>query len=420
MISTPVRMLAWRYLRPKGAERFIRVISWFSLIGIALGVMTLIVVTSVMNGVRQEMIQHFIGTGGHVVAYGAGEPIGNYAARASEIGAISGVKSAVATIQGQGMVSANGTAIGVQAMAIRPEDWDKKSHITEHLLQGSVEPLKEEQGVVIGEQMANQLRARVGSRITLISPNGRATVVGMVPRIKDYTVVGIFKLGMPQLDGNLIIMPFVEAQDYFRLAEDEENPRASAIEITLNKADDAESMAAKLNGEFGADMRFYAWQEQYRGVFNALLVQRNVMFIILMMIILVAAFNIIASLIMLVQSKRADIAILRTMGMSRGSVMQVFMLAGTSLGALGTVAGTGLGIVLALNLDRLRRGFEALTGHDLLGGGLYFLSSLPAEINPVEVAAIAVFSLLLAFCATLYPARRAASLEPAEALRHGG
>ncbi len=431
MLLTQVeRLIARRYLKPQAADRFIRIISGFSRVGIALGVMTLIVVTSVMNGVRSEMIQHFIGFGGHIAVYGQSEPLEGYDAMAARIEKMPGVLQALPTVEGQAMVSANGQASGAQASAFRPADLPKKRHLLEKIVAGDLAALEAPPvaddhwmdaptlpPVAIGEGVAQKLRLGLGDRITLISPNGRATVVGMVPRIKDYQVVAIVKFGMSSLDSGLIILPFAEAQNFFQLSGPA-SLRASSIEITLEDADKAQSTAQTIaQGERG--VRVYPWQQLYSSVFQALLVQRNVMFIILTMIVLVAAFNIIASLIMLVQSKRMDVAILRTMGASSGSVLRIFVLTGLRIGLVGVAWGVGVGLALALNLDRIRLGLEHLLGFQLLGADLYFLNGLPAKVNPVEVLSIVGMALLLSFLATLYPARKAARILPAEALRYG-
>jgi lipoprotein-releasing system permease protein len=428
LLTPAERMIAQRYLKPAAADRFIRIISGFSRVGIALGVMTLIVVTSVMNGVRQEMIKHFIGFGGHIAVYGQGAPLGGYGELADEIAKLPGVKNAIPLVDGQVMVSANGQALGAQVRAFRPADLPQKTHLLESVVAGDVDALAIEtpeddedawadigqQPIVLGSELANRLRLRLGDTVTLISPNGRATVVGTMPRIKDYKLAAVVSFGMSSLDSSLAMLPFDEAQSFFQLRE-----RASAIEVALNHADDAERVAGQIHQLAQGQVRALPWQQLYSSVFQALLVQRNVMFIILTMIILVAAFNIIASLIMLVQSKRMDVAILRTIGATRGQVQRVFVMTGMRIGMVGVLWGCVLGVVLALSLDHLRRGLEALIGYDLLGGGLYFLSSLPAEINVGEVTAIVLMALLLCLLATLYPARRAANILPAEALRYG-
>lgn len=417
MFTAFERMMAWRYLRARRAEGFLSLITAFSLLGIALGVAALIVITSVMNGVKSEMLRQFIGWSGHITLYGNNGPVENYDALLTRLVSEPGVTSAQAVVEGQVMVSARGHALGAQVMAMRNEDLERKQQIVKKIVAGNLAAFKAGEGIVIGQRMAEDLGVRVGDSVTLISPEGRQTMAGLMPRMKAYPVVAVFKLGMHAYDAGMVLMPFGEAQVYFKLADGGKD-RTSAIQLTVNKPYEARAIAVHLADILGSGFRLYDWQESNRTVFEALTIQRNVMFIILTLIILVAAFNIISSLIMLVKDKGRDIAILRTMGASRGSITRIFMGCGMTIGFLGTGLGLTLGLLLAVNVDNIRQWLERVSGGKILAEQLYFLSTLPAEVNVTQVLAVVFMSLTLSFLATLYPARRAARLDPAEALRY--
>jgi lipoprotein-releasing system permease protein len=418
MIFSPFeRLMAWRYLRARRAEGFLSLITAFSLSGIALGVAALIVITSVMNGVRGEMLKHFIGWSGHITIYGAAGPLDHYEDLIARVKGQPHVTGVMPAIEGQVMASAGGRAFGAQVLALRYDDLMHKEHIVEKITSGSLDGFKSGDGIVIGERFAENLNLGLGEPLTLISPEGRQTIAGLVPRMKAYPLAATFKLGMNAFDSGMILMPFSEAQVYFKLADGGAD-RATTLEVTLDNPDQARAVAAHLKETLGEGLRIYDWQESNRSVFEALTIQRNVMFIILTLIILVAAFNIISSLIMLVKDKGRDIAILRTMGASRASVMRIFFACGAYIGVVGTAIGVVLGLVLAVNVDNIRAWVERVSGGKILAEELYFLSTLPAEIDPMQVLCVVVMSLMLSFLATLYPARRAAALDPAEALRY--
>lgn len=410
-------MMAWRYLRARRAEGFISLITAFSLSGIALGVAALIVITSVMNGVKTEMLKHFIGMSGHINIYGASGALDDYDALAAKVAAVPGVTGVAASVEGQVMASANGHSLGAQVLALRYEDLMRREHITEKITGGSLDGFKSGDGILAGERLAQNLGLEVGEPITLISPEGRQTLAGLVPRLKAYPIAATFKLGMNTFDAGLVIMPFAEAQTYFKLTDGGRN-LATSLEITVSNPDQAAVIAGKLREMLGEGYRIYDWQQSNKSVFEALSIQRNVMFIILTLIIIVAAFNIISSLIMLVKDKGRDIAILRTMGASGGAVMRIFFACGLLIGIAGTALGVVFGLLLAVNVDNIRAWLEKVSGGRILAEQLYFISTLPAEIDPVEVTSIVLMSLGLSFLATLYPARRAAKLDPAEALRY--
>lgn len=418
MLTPFERLVAFRYLRARREEGFISVIAVFSLIGIALGVATLIVVLAVMNGVRGEMISSIIGLEGHVTVYASpARGIDDYDALSAKLAAIPGVQHAMPKVEGQIMASHGGHAIGAMVAGFRPQDLQKKTLLVKKIVAGDISALERGEGVIIGRRMAEKMGIAPGDAITLISPEGRATIAGMVPRVKSYPVVGLFEIGMFAYDNGLILMPFEEAQTYFKL-RDAGADSASSIEIIAQDADNAGVIAAQAAQMLGTDYRVYDWKSSNSHIFNAVLVQRNVMFLILTLIILVASFNIISSLIMLVREKGRDVAILRTMGASRASIMRIFFACGASVGVLGNCAGTLLGLLIAFNTENIQLWLESMTGHKLFADELYFLSHLPSKVDSGEVLTVVSMALALTFLATIYPARRAATLDPAEVLRY--
>lgn len=413
MLSAFERKVAFRYLRARREEGFISVIALFSLTGIALGVATLIVVLAVMNGVRGELIKSIIGLEGHVSVYAAGRGIPDYERLSRQLSEIPGVISAMPKVEGQIMASYKGAATGAMVAGLRHDDLMKKKLLVSKIIDGSAES----GGLLIGSRMAEKMGIGVGDSLMLISPEGRQTVVGLVPRVQSYPVGGIFSIGMFAYDNGLIVMPFDEAQTYFKL-RGEGADEASQIEIISDDPDNAGKLAREVKQSLGAGFRVYDWKSSNNHIFQAVLVQRNVMFLILMLIILVASFNIISSLIMLVREKGRDIAILRTMGASRASVTRIFFACGASVGVVGTLVGVCLGLLIAFNTENIQRWLESMMGHKLFADELYFLSHLPSKVDAREVVVVAAMSLALSFLATLYPARRAASLDPAEGLRY--
>ncbi|MBN8532339.1 MAG: lipoprotein-releasing ABC transporter permease subunit [Alphaproteobacteria bacterium] len=413
MFSSVERLIAFRYLRARRKEGFISVIAGFSLVGIALGVATLIVVMSVMNGFRTELLGRILGMNGHVTVYAYEPMLHDYDAVITKAKEIEGVTAAIPIVDGQVMATSDYASSGALVRGIRPEDVATKPMLKQGLIEGSWDEFTGRESAVIGEKLAFKLGLKLGDNITIISPQGRATVMGMVPRVKAYKIAGLFKVGMFEYDSSLILLPMEAAQVYFMLGN-----AVSAVEVSLENIDDAYDVAGVLGKQLEAGHRVFDWQRSNGQLFGALQVERNVMFLILTMIILVAAFNIISSLIMLVNDKHRDIAILRTMGLSKGSVMRVFLLAGSTIGVLGTLAGGLLGLAFALNIESIRQFLQKLTGAKLFPDEIYFLATMPVEIRNGEVAAVIVMALVLSLLATLYPSWKAARVEPAEALRY--
>jgi lipoprotein-releasing system permease protein len=414
MFSPFERMVALRYLRARRREGFISVIAGFSLLGIGLGVATLIIVMSVMNGFRQELLGRILGVGGHLNVYSQGISLTNYDSLADRIRKVSEVVSVLPVIDGQVMASANNVASGAVVRGIRPEDLASKKHIiSDHIIVGSLKDFSGDNALLVGSRMAARMGLRVGDSLTLISPKGNVTAFGTVPRLRAYRIVGIFEVGMYEHDNNFIYMPLEAAQVFFQL-----DNAVSLLEVTTDNPDNIQAIRNDVASAVGPGVRLVDWQQMNSSFFTAIQVERNVMFLILTLIILVAAFNVISGLIMLVKDKGQDIAILRTMGATRAMIMRIFLLAGASVGVFGTLFGFVLGLVFCDNIETIRQWIQTLTGTNLFSPEIYFLSQLPAVVDPHEVAVVVIMSLSLSLLATLYPSWRAARLDPVEALRY--
>ena len=406
------RMVAFRYLRARRKEGFISVIAGFSLAGSGLGVATLIVVMAVMNGFRQELLSRILGINGHLGVYGAGPVLTGFDPLADAIRKLPGVSRVIPTVEGQVMASAGGAAAGAIVRGVRPDDLLAREIITKDLV-GSAQDFRDGDSVLIGHRLAEKLGLGVGDTITLISPKGNATAFGTVPRLRGYRIAGTFKVGMFEYDSGFIFMPLETAQTYFKLPD-----AVTQIEVFTTNPDLVPDLRAEIYRTAGGGVRLYDWQQANASFFNAIQVERNVMFLILKLIILVAAFNIISSLIMLVKDKGRDIAILRTMGATRGMILRIFFLAGASVGVVGTVCGTVLGVLFATNIEGIRQFIQSIIGRELFAAEIYFLTQLPARVDPSEVVTVVLMALGLSFAATIYPAWRAAKLDPVEALRY--
>lgn len=412
MFSVFEWMMAMRYLRARRQEGFISVIAWFSLLGIALGVSTLIIVMSVMNGFREELMSRILGINGHLSIYAQSENMTSYDNLADKIRKLDGVTEVSPIIEGQVLVSAKKGASGAVIRGFRKSDLNARSIIIENIDNGSLDNFDNE-SVVIGTRLARKLGVSVSQDVTLISPKGNVTAFGVIPRMRKYKVAATFDIGMYEYDSGFIFMTLPSAQVYFRLHD-----AISYLEVSVDDPDKALAIGKNIPPLTDKLIRVHDWQRANAGFFNAIQVERNVMFLILTLIIVVAAFNIISSMIMLVKDKGGDIAILRTMGAPRASVMRIFFLSGASVGVIGTFAGLVMGLSFTNNIENIRQWIQGLTGTELFAAEIYFLSQLPAVVDTDEVIAVVLMGLGLSFLATLYPSWRAARIDPAKALRY--
>jgi lipoprotein-releasing system permease protein len=412
IFGTFERMVAFRYLRARRQEGFISVIAGFSLLGIALGVATLIIVMSVMNGFRIEFVSRLLGLSGPLGVYGVNGSLPGFDVLADEIRKVQGVTSVTPLIEGQVLASTEGHAVAALVHGVRVTDLKATPAIANGIRAGSLDQLDND-SVMIGDRLALSLNVRLGDQITLISPQGNVTPFGTMPRSKTYRIAAIFNVGMYQYDGNYIFMSLPAAQVFFKVPNS-----VTTLEIFVTDPDvlgPPGRAIAKIVGDKG---RVFDWKQSWSSYVNAIAIERNVMFLILTLIIIVAAFNIVSSMIMLVKDKGRDIAILRTMGATQGMILRIFFLSGASVGVLGTVLGFGLGMAFTLNIESIRQALQSLTGTNLFNAEIYFLSQLPAKIDPWEVGTVVSMAFGLSFLATIYPSWRAARLDPVEALRY--
>ena len=413
MFSKTERLLAFRYLKSRKRTGFVSVIAGFSFLGIMLGVATLIIVMSVMNGFRIELMSRILGFNGEMGVYAKwGPQLVQYGEDVSSIEQLAGVESVAPVVDAQVMISANDASGGVLVRGIRAEDFQARPLLKQGYIGEPMSDFKDN-AVILGYHLASRLRVEIGDTVTLISPKGNITAFGTIPKMKSYTVVGTFNTEMFQYDDNYVFMPLTEAQGFFKMGD-----AVSHLEVfvpNINQLDHVMAEAVKVVGA-GAVVR--DWRQANRQFFQAVEIERNVMFLILTLIIIVAAFNMISGLIMLVQDKAKDIAILRTMGMSRGGIQRVFLMSGLTIGFLGTMAGVVLGLAFSYNIDAIKEWLENLSGTELFAGEIYFLAHLPAQVDLQEVVIVGGMSLVLSLLATLYPSWKAGRTDPVEALRY--
>jgi lipoprotein-releasing system permease protein len=408
-------LLSGRYLRARRKEGFISVIAGFSFLGIMLGVATLIIVMAVMNGFRKELVGKIIGLNGHLLVQPLEQPLTDWEDVTERISQVPGIRLAAPVVDAPALASSAHNASGVLVRGIRSDDLNKLAAIAGNIQQGSLDEFDQGRGVAIGRRLADQLSLRAGDNITLVAPDGAVRSKGTTARIKPYKVAAVFSIDMSEYDSVMVFLPLAEAQAYFNRADD-----VSAIEIFIDGSPDrVDNFRRPVADAAGRPVFLVDWRRRTSAFFAALQVERNVMFLILTLIVLVAALNIVSGLIMLVKDKGSDIAILRTVGASRGAIMRIFLIAGGAIGVLGTVTGLLVGMLICLNIETIRQFLSWLTNTELFPPKLYFLSKLPAEIDFAETAAVVAMALTLSLLATLYPSWRAARLDPVDVLRYG-
>jgi lipoprotein-releasing system permease protein len=406
-------LVALRYLRARRADGFVSVIAGFSFLGIMLGVATLIVVTSVMNGFHRELMDKIMGVNGHAFIQGVETPLTDWDEVSAKIARIPGVTLAIPMVEGAAGISTQFGQSGVLARGVREMDLVRLPGIAGNVRDGALTGFDSAGGVAIGMRLAETLGVRVGDKVSLLIAKGAQTPFGVAPRIKAYNVVAIFSIGMSEFDNVFVYMPLAEAQAFFN-----KDREATVIEAFVDDPDRMDEFRLALDKAVTRPLIVTDWRQRNRTFFETLQVEKNILFIILSLIVIVAAFNIVSGLTMLVKDKTQDIAILRTIGATRGAVLRIFMIIGASIGVTGALAGFGLGLLLAKNLDAIRLLLNKALDANLFPAEFYFLSRLPAIVDPREVGVIVGMTLLIAILASIYPAWKAAALDPIEALRH--
>ena len=406
-------MLSLRYLRARRQEGFISVNAGFSFLGIMLGVATLIIVMAVLNGFRKELLDKILGLSGHLLIQPLEQPLTDWRQVVERISRVPGVALAAPIVDGGALASSGPGGHGVIVRGTRGQDLGKLGSIANNIKQGTLDGFDAGDAVAIGRKLAEKLSVGVGDNVTLLSPNGVVSPTGIMPRLKAYKVAAVFEIGMFEFDTAFVFMPLTEAQAYFNRSGD-----VTSIAVYVTEPDQVDRFRQLVSNAAGRPTAIVDWRQFNTTFFGALRIQRNVMFLIVTIILIVAVFNITSGLIMLVKDKGADIGILRTIGTSKSAVMRVFVITGTAIGAVGTLVGLLLGALVSHNAESIRQGLSWLTGVEIFPERLYFLPRLPAEMDLGETAAVVAMALTLSLLATLYPSWRAARLDPVEALRY--
>jgi len=411
MAASVERMIALRYLRARRREGFISVIAGFSLLGICVAVATLIIVLSVMSGFRQEVLSRLLSVNGHLNLAPAGRTLPDFDQVAAEVAKVPGVVAVYPTVDGSVMATAGRSAAGAQVHALRQEDLRKNRQIA--IRDGSLDDFGGNNVVALGSRLAERLHVKVGDLVTLIQPQNSCTILGCIPRSKTYDVVAIFEVGMSFYDERIIYMPLEAGQLFFQAKN-----AASALVIDVDDPDNVFAIGRKIFDATDARFRIIDWQQQYSGYFAWLDVQRNVLALVLTLIMIVAALNVISGQVLLVRDKTREIAILRTMGATRGAILRIFLMCGIGVGIVGTGTGVGVAVLFCDNIEAIRQWLQEVAHITLFPPDVYFLKELPARLSAGNVVAVIALSLLLSFLATCYAAWRAARLDPVEALRY--
>ena len=403
-----------RYTRAKRRNHFISFISLTSMLGIALGVAALITVLSVMNGFQIELRTRILGAASHVQISGPGDVLSGWQAVAALAASNPRVIAAAPYVNGQGMLTFDGAVRGSVIRGILPEREDRVVEIGRHMKAGTLAALKPgEFGIVLGSELARSLAVIAGDKLTLIAPQGQVTPAGIVPRLKQFRVVGIFEMGMFEYDSTLALIHLEDAQKLYRMED-----KVSGVRLKLHDMFESRQVALALLPKLGPDVYISDWTRSHANFFRAVQMEKNVMFIILLLIVAVAAFNIVSTLVMAVTDKQPDIAILRTLGAAPSGIMAIFIVQGALIGVIGTLIGVGGGVLLALNIDVVVPFLESLFNVHFLAKDVYYISELPSDLQGGDVIAIAAISFVLSLLATLYPSWRASRVNPAEALRY--
>lgn len=423
MFSPFERKLAWRYLWPTSQggtrERFVPIIGALAFLGIMLGVATLIIVMSVMNGFRAELISKIVGFNGEIGVYGFGKPLVGYESMQEKMEKIPGIRAVNPMIDGQAMLIKGKMAAGVLVRGVNRKDLEKRPLIADHMVEGALDDYNEKDSILIGKSLAKRWNLEKGEVLRLVAPEMNVTAFGSIPRYKDFKIAGIFESGNNQYDVGVVFIPMDSARTFFKVSsENGEATPITGLEVFLEKGTNIDSLVPALINATDAKARLMDWRQTNQAFFEAVVIERNVMFIILTLIIVIAAFNIISSMIILVKDKTKDIGILRTMGATQGAILRIFFLTGASIGVFGTLVGFCLGMLFCMNIEHIRKLMETLTGTHLFNPEIYFLSKLPAIVEPGEVIATVMVALSITFIFTIIPAWKAARLNPIEALRH--
>lgn len=414
MFNAFERSVAGRYLRARRGERFVSIIAIFSLIGIALGVATLIIVMAVMNGFREDLMSRVLGLNGALNIYSGRHVITSYQDDADQIRTINGVTRVTPMAEGTVLLDAAGYSAGGLMRGISARDFAALHALSDNIVAGRLEDFHGPDAIAIGAALSVKSGLQLGSKVTLLSPQGRATPFGTMPRIRSYRVSLIFDAGVNDYDSSIVFLPLEAAQKFLMIPDG-----VSFIQVGLDDPMKARAVGREIAQRLGdPQLRIMDWTRSNNAFLGALDVQQNVMFLILTLIILVAAFNVISSMIMMVKDKTRDIAVLRTLGATRGAIMRIFLMCGASVGVCGTIIGFIIGVIFCLNIERIQHGIEHLTHTNLFNPEFYYLEHLPAHLVWSQVMDVLVLSLILSFSATLYPAWRAARTDPVEALRH--
>ena len=407
-------MIAFRYIKSRRVEGFISISAWFSLLGIMLGVATLIVVMSVMNGFRTELVDRILGINGHLIIYSKNErTIPNYTKIINKISDTPNVVAVTAHLEGQALAKNKNSISGVIIRGSNWSDLAAKKLLWKSLNQSTISNFKDKQNIIMGYRLGQKLNLKVGDFVSLISPNGMETALGVLPVNQNFKIGGFFDMGMYEYDNNFIFIPWKKAELFLST-----NNIAHGIEVFLKDQKLTSSVNLQLQSKLNKNLIVIDWKKRNSSFMNALAVEKNVMFVILTLIILVAAFNIISSMIMLVQTKKADIALMRTMGASQYLIIKVFMLTGSIIGFLGTFVGVLLGVFVSMNIEKIRQLITSIFGQELFSAEIYFLSKLPSNININEVLIVICISIFLTLLASIFPAWKASKISPAEALRY--